>query len=203
MSAAIRLATMADAPAIAAIYRPAVTDGVISFEYTPPSPSEMGSRMSATLERTPWIVCETNEGMRGYAYAFPHRERAAYQWSVDVSVYVHPAAHRAGIGRALYTSLFQILVLQGFHNAYAGITLPNPASEALHRAFGFTSVGVYRKVGYKFGAWHDVEWLERTLVPHVQQPAPPRPLPELIGTPELEEAIAAGLPLLSGGAAPR
>jgi len=199
MSAVIRLATMADAPAIAAIYRPAVTDGVISFEFTPPSPSEMGSRISATLQHTPWILYETDDGVLGYAYAGRHNERAAYQWSANVSVYVHPNAHRSGIGRALYTSLFAILVLQGFHNAYAGITLPNPASEGLHRAFGFTSVGVYRKVGYKFGAWHDVEWLERVLIPHVVDPAPPTPLPQLVDTPELDAAMNAGLPLLFRG----
>lgn len=198
MSVTIRLATLMDAPAMAAIYRPAVLDGVVSFEFTPPSASEMGSRMTETLKRTPWIVCETGNRVLGYAYAGIHNERAAYQWSVNVSVYVRKDVHRAGVGRALYTSLFAILMLQGFHNAYAGITLPNPASVGLHHAFGFTSVGVYRKVGYKFGAWHDVEWLERALVPHVTEPSPPTPLPELLDTPELAAAMRAGLPLQNG-----
>lgn len=192
----IRIASLIDAPAIASIYRPAVTDAVISFEFEPPSPSDMGQRMKKTLERTPWIVCEQADAVVGYAYAGPHNERAAYQWSVDVSVYIRPDAKRNGIGRALYTSLFAILVLQGFRSAYAGITLPNPASKGLHSAFGFTSVGVYRNVGYKYGLWHDVEWLERPLAPHILEPPPPVPLPNLIDTPELQTALDMGLPLL-------
>lgn len=194
MSCRIRMAVRADAADIAAIYRPAVTDAVISFELVPPGPEEMAQRMTAVLERTPWLVCEC-DGIAGYAYATAHRERAAYQWSVDVSAYVRRNMHRRGIGRALYASLFAVLQLQGFRNAYAGITLPNPASEGMHRAMGFTRVGVYRQVGYKAGAWHDVEWLERPLAPHIVDPPPPTPLPQLAVS-GLQNALSAGLALL-------
>lgn len=195
MSAVIRVATTADAHAVAAIYRPAVTDAVISFELVPPDVIEMERRISAVLQRTPWLVCEADD-ILGYAYATAHRERAAYQWSVDVSAYVRADVHRRGVGRALYASLFAVLALQGFRNAYAGITLPNPASEGMHRALGFTRVGIYREVGYKAGAWHDVEWLERALAPRTPDPPAPIPLSELADTPALHAALATGLPLL-------
>ena len=154
----IRLATAGDAAPIADIYAPNVTDAVISFEAEPPDAGEMRRRIAGTLERYPWLVCERRGRVWGYAYAGAHGSRAAYRWSVDVSVYVHGEAHRAGVGRALYTSLFAALELQGFYNAYAGATLPNPASVGLHEAMGFRPVGVYRGTGYKMGAWHDVGW---------------------------------------------
>ncbi|AHG89175.1 phosphinothricin N-acetyltransferase [Gemmatirosa kalamazoonensis] len=175
----IRLAVQSDAAQIAAIYRPAVTDSSISFEVEPPDGAEMARRIARTLARTPWLVCERGGAIAGYAYASAHRERAAYRWSVDVSAYVHADARRVGIGRALYASLLAVLMRQGFRNAYAGVTLPNDASVALHRAVGFTPVGVYRGVGYKRGAWHDVAWFERALAPRVAEPSEPVPLPVL------------------------
>jgi L-amino acid N-acyltransferase YncA len=196
VSARIRLALPGDAGAIAAIYRPSVTASVTSFELEPPDAQEMLRRMERVLARTPWIVCESIDGVVGYAYATGFRDRAAYQWSVEVSAYVRQDAQRSGIGRALYTSLFAILVLQGFRNALAGITLPNAASVGLHRTLGFTPVGVYRGVGYKAGAWHDVQWLELQLAERVADPRPPVPLPSLLSAPALEEALNAGAPLL-------
>ncbi|MFL5385567.1 MAG: arsinothricin resistance N-acetyltransferase ArsN1 family B [Longimicrobiaceae bacterium] len=192
----IRLATPEDGDALAAIYRPAVTDSAISFELEPPGGAEMGRRVAKILERTPWLACERDGVVLGYAYASPHRDRAAYQWSVDVSAYVHPKARRLGAGRALYTSLFAALTVQGFRNAYAGIALPNEASVALHTAVGFTPVGVYREVGYKHGAWHDVAWFERPLAPRDPDPAPPRPLPECRGDPAFLTALEAGTAFL-------
>lgn len=192
----IRLAEPEDAAAIAGIYRPAVVDAAISFEIEPPDTAEMDRRVQTTLKRTPWIVCEHEQTILGYAYAGRHRDRAAYQWSVDVSAYVLRDYRRAGIGSALYTSLFAILVLQGFRNAYAGVTLPNPASLALHTRVGFTPVGVYRRVGYKLGSWHDVQWLERGLAPHTREPPAPTPLADVRGRPELESALAAGVSCL-------
>lgn len=189
----IRLAGPGDSAAIAAIYRPSVTDTVVSFEYEPPDAEEMGSRVEKTMARLPWLVYETSAGVIGYAYAALHSDRAAYQWSAAVSVYIRGDNHRRGVGRALYTSLFEILVLQGIRNAYAGLTLPNPGSRGLHTAMGFTSVGVYRNIGYKFGAWHDVEWLERQMAPRIEEPPAPIPLRELIGSPELNAALNAGL----------
>ncbi len=159
----IRLATVADAAEIAAIYRPYVEDSIISFELEPPSVEEMARRMARVLERAPWLVCEMDDTIAGYAYAGKHHERAAYQWSVDTSVYLRQGMQRRGLGRALYSELFTLLVQQGYYTAYAGISLPNAASVGFHERFGFEPVGVYRKAGFKFGAWHDVGWWQRPL----------------------------------------
>ncbi|MBA3579155.1 MAG: N-acetyltransferase [Gemmatimonadaceae bacterium] len=185
----IRLATRHDGSALAEIYRPAVTDNSASFELDPPDGAEMARRVAKCMERTPWLVYERDGRVAGYAYGGMHRERAAYQWSVEVSAYVHPDFYQQGIGRALYTSLFAALVVQGYRNAYAGITLPNDASVALHNAVGFTSVGVYRGIGYKQGAWHDVGWFERQIAPRVVDPPVPRPLAECVGDPAFVSAI--------------
>jgi L-amino acid N-acyltransferase YncA len=192
----IRLATERDAEEIAAIYAPNVTDTIISFESEPPTADEMRLRIEGTLERYPWLVCEHRGRLLGYAYAGAHGSRAAYRWSVDVSVYVHEEAHRTGVGRALYTSLFAALDLQGFYNAYAGATLPNPASVGLHESVGFRPVGVYRGVGYKLGAWHDVGWWQLPLRERVADPDPPADLPSVLGSEGWEAALASGLPLL-------
>jgi phosphinothricin acetyltransferase len=192
----IRLALPTDSAAIADIYAPVVIGTATSFEAMPPDAEEMARRIASLSSRYPWLVCNEDGAILGYAYASGHRDRAAYEWSVEVSAYVHPLAHRRGIGKALYTSLFSILALQGFRNAYAGITLPNPASEALHKAVGFTSVGVYRGIGYKHGAWHDVVWLERPLADHVDDPPPPRLLLDVEHDPSFKAALAAGEKLL-------
>lgn len=201
-TALIRLATTADGPALAAIYEPAVTGSAISFEVVAPDAAEMAHRVERIMARTPWLVCEHGGAVVGYAYASTHRERQAYQWSVDVSAYVHANAWRSGVARALYTSLFEVLALQGFRNAYAGITLPNVASIGLHEAMGFTTVGVYRDVGYKLGAWHDVAWLGRVLGPHIANPPTPTPLPAVRDTAALTAAIVAGQRLLRLGLGP-
>ncbi len=188
----IRLATIADAAPIAHIYSPAVSSRATSFEVEAPDASEMARRIGATLERLPWLVGEDDGRVVGYAYAGRHRDRAAYQWSVEVSAYVDDSAHRRGIGRALYTSLFAILSLLGYRNAYAGITLPNPASVGLHEAVGFTRVGTYRGIGWKMGQWHDVLWLERLLHEPGEPPSPPRLLPDVLPDPQLQAALEAG-----------
>jgi phosphinothricin acetyltransferase len=197
--ASIRLATERDAEQIAAIYAPNVTSTVISFEFEPPSAGEMRRRIEITLERYPWLVCERQERLLGYSYADAHGSRAAYQWSVDVSVYVHEDARRRGVGRALYSSLFAALELQGFCNAYAGATLPNPASVGLHESVGFQPVGVYQGVGYKLGAWHDVGWWHLPIRERVADPDPPAELPSVVGSEEWDAALARGLPLLRSG----
>ena len=172
--ASIRLASEEDAAQIAAIYSPFVSHTPISFELEPPTADHMRQRIGSTLQRFPWLVCEINGQIAGYVYAGAHRDRAAYQWSADVAVYVHEQRRRSGVARALYTSLFELLKLQGFFNAYAGITLPNPASVGLHEAVGFQPVGIYRHVGYKLGAWHDVGWWQLAL--QTGTPAEPRRL---------------------------
>ena len=198
-TAIIRLATGRDAEQVAAIYAPNVTDKVISFELEPPSGDEMHRRIEATLKRYPWLVCERQGRLLGYAYASAHGSRAAYQWSVDVSVYVHMEAHRTGVGRALYASLMAALELQGFYNAYAGATLPNPASVGLHEAVGFRPVGIYRGVGYKLGAWHDVGWWHLALRERRAEPDPPADLPAVLGSAGWSVALESGLSFLRSG----
>lgn len=159
----IRSASIADASAIQAIYAPFVERSAISFEDNPPSVEEMARRIARSLEAYPYLVAERAGKIVGFAYAGPHRTRSAYRWSVDVSAYVAIAAQRSGLGRALYHELFSRLADRGYHAAFAGIALPNPASIALHQALGFEPVGVYREVGFKFGRWHDVSWWQRLL----------------------------------------
>jgi phosphinothricin acetyltransferase len=198
MDATLRLARAADAAALAAIYRPRVEGSAISFELVAPDAAEMARRVAATLPVLPWLVCAgADDQAVGYAYAARHRDRAAYQWSVDVSVYVRDDRRRIGVGRALYGRLFEILRLQGFRAAHAGITLPNPGSVGLHEALGFRPIGVYRAVGYKFGAWHDVGWWQLDLRPPAPDPPPPRPLADVLADPGAKAALAATAP---GGA---
>lgn len=162
----IRLATPDDAPAIAAIYRPYVTDSLVSFELEPPDAAAIADRMAKILGRLPWLLCEESGVAVGYAYAAKYREREAYQWSVETTVYLRRDRHRRGIGRALYTELFGLLVQQGYYTAYAGIALPNAASVGLHESLGFEPVGIYRNAGFKFGGWHDVGWWQKPLRPY-------------------------------------
>jgi phosphinothricin acetyltransferase len=169
----IRMASLSDAAAVAAIYEPYVSKTVISFELEPPTPQELSRRIASTLRHAPWLVVEKDGEVLGYAYAARHRERAAYQWSVDSSVYVREDQRRRGLGGALYTSLFALLRIQGFCRVHAGVTLPNAASVALHESFGFRPVGVYRAVGFKHGAWHDVGWWQLALRDEVDMPTPP------------------------------
>ena len=172
----IRLVQPTDAPAIHQIYAPIVQNSVISFETQAPSVSEIQQRIATITQKYPWLVYETASGIGGYAYASQHRSRAAYQWSVDVSVYVAESARGQGIGTQLYTVLFKTLKVQGFVQAFAGIALPNPASVALHEKMGFEAIGFYQNVGYKFGAWHDVGWWGLSLQPPMDNPLPPRVL---------------------------
>lgn len=193
----IRLATPDDAEQVLAIYSP-YCQTPTSFELEPPSLDEMRQRLNKILARYPWLVCDRAGEIWGYAYACSHRERAAYGWSVDTSVYCQPQRQRAGVGRGLYTSLFGLLRLQGYVNAYAGVTLPNPGSVGLHQAMGFQPVGVYSQVGYKCGAWHDVGWYQLLLQPRPPGPAPPLPVSAVGTTPEWQAAMDAGLALLRG-----
>ncbi len=158
----IRAAPEADAAAIAAIYRPYVTDTVTSFELDPPDAAEFVRRMTV-IPRLPWLLAQVGERVAGYAYASPHRSRAAYRWSVDCSVYLAAGFQRAGWGRRLYSALFAELRDLGYATVFAGITLPNPASVGLHASLGFQPVGTYRNVGFKSGSWHDVSWWQLPL----------------------------------------
>ena len=154
-----------DGPALARIYAFYVRETVISFEEVAPTAEEMADRARRVLQRYPYLVYEADGEVLGFAYGSEHRARAAYRWSADVSVYVAPAWHRRGVGRALYTELLALMSRQRFHLAFAGITLPNAGSVGLHEHMGFTHVGTYIEVGYKFGAWHDVGWWRLPLGP--------------------------------------
>lgn len=171
----IRLATPDDAPGVADVYAPYCATP-ISFELEPPTHDDIRGRMARVLEAYPWLVALEGDRVVGYAYAGRHSERAAYLWSVNVSVYIDQAHHRRGIGRALYLDLFDRLRRQGFINAHAGVTLPNAGSVGLHASLGFEPVGVYRAVGYKCGRWHDVAWYQLRL----QDPADPPSCPTSI-----------------------
>jgi L-amino acid N-acyltransferase YncA len=160
-----------DAAACAAIYAPYVRDTPISLEEQPPSASELADRIRKTTETHPWLVAEDDADLLGYAYATRHRERASYRWATDVTVYISRDHHRKGVGRGLYHALFDRLAQQGFRIACAGITLPNAASVGLHESLGFEAVGTYRRIGWKFGAWHDVGWWQLQLE---ADDAPPR-----------------------------
>src|SRR3954463_10895304 len=143
----LRLARADDAVQIVAICAPIVRDPAISFEVDPPPVEEMRERIAGTLAMYPWLVVGEDGRILGYAYASAHRERKAYQWSVDVSCYVHEGARKRGVGKRLYLALLEILRRQGFHGAFAGIALPNAASVALHESVGFKRIGIYREVG--------------------------------------------------------
>ena len=170
---AIRFAEPDDAEAMLAIYGPIVAETAISFELEPPTLDAMRERIASTLAVLPWLVAEDDGELTGYAYASRHRSRPAYQWAVDVSVYVAPAARGRGVARALYEALFDVLRELGYVTALAGIALPNEASVGLHEALGFAPVGVYRSIGYKLGAWRDVGWWQLELSEAVEPTGAP------------------------------
>ncbi len=160
----LRDATELDADACAEVYAPYVRDTTISFETDPPTPAEMGRRISRALATHAWLVLEDADAqLVGYAYGGPFASRAAYRWSCEVSVYLGQDQRRRGGGRALYGALLLRLADRGYRTALAGMTLPNDASEALHRAMGFERSGTYRHVGFKHGAWRDVGWMQRAI----------------------------------------
>ena len=156
----IRPATEHDAAACATVYAPYVTDTVISFETEPPGTGEMAHRITHAHA---WFVLEDAGHVAGFAYAHPFAARAAYRWSCETSIYLEPGRRRTGAGRALYETLFTELRQRGYRRAFAGMTLPNEASAALHHAVGFEPAGIYRRVGWKHGAWHDVAWVQKDL----------------------------------------
>ena len=192
----IRLATPHDAEAVHAIYAPIVRETPISFEYDVPTVADMEARIQSVLQKRPWLVYERAGEVLGYVYATTFRDRLAYQWGAEVSVYVRPDAQRRGIARGLYTALFDILRLQGYFTAVAGATLPNPGTEKLHEAMGFQLLGVYPRAGYKFNRWHDVIFWYLHLQHPPNEPHEPLRLKFVLDSDEWHTAVARGAALI-------
>jgi len=176
MAARVRPATAADAAACVEIYRPYVLDTAITFETDVPTVEEMADRIVDARVMREWLVLEVDGEVTGYAYAHQFNSRAAYQWSVETSVYLAQDRLRCGGGRMLYAELLRRLAERGFRRAFAGIAQPNDASNALHQAFGFRRAGHYRRVGWKHGAWHDVQWWQLDLLGPDDEADPPHPI---------------------------
>jgi phosphinothricin acetyltransferase len=192
MTVDIRVCTPDDAGGVLAIYAPFCSSSYVSFETTPPSEPQIRDRIARITPNYPWLVCEIDGDVAGYVYASQHRERAAYRWAADVAVYVADAYRRRRVGRALYTSLLSLLRTQGYYQAYAGITLPNPGSVGLHEAMGFEQIAVFQSVGYKLGRWLDVGWWRLQLMPKSDNPANPLPFREICNSPAVAATIAEG-----------
>ena len=174
----IRMATEADSARLLAIYAQYM-DTAVTFEYALPSEQEFAARIAGVRAQYPYLICEDAGRTLGYAYAHAAWQRAAYQWCVELSIYVDMRERGKGVGTKLYGVLQALLRAQGVKSAYACVAVPNAASEALHARCGFTRAGVYRKAGYKNGAWHDVVWFEKILAEHGENPAPPCPVSAL------------------------
>jgi L-amino acid N-acyltransferase YncA len=172
----IRLASAGDAAAIAAIYAPYVTDTPISFEEVAPDAAEMALRIEGDESGLhPWLVAEEGGAIIGYASSSAFRSRPAYRWTVETGVYLTPQAQGRGLGRALMERMLDLLTRQGFTAVVAGITLPNPASVALHERLGFTPCATYRDTGFKMGEWRTVRVWTRDLAPRLNPPPELRP----------------------------
>jgi L-amino acid N-acyltransferase YncA len=185
----IRVAQPADAAGILKIYAPFCESTRVSFEIVPPTLEEMRERIARITATYPWLVGEEGGRILGYVYGTRLRERAAYQWAVEVAVYISPEHQRRGLAQALYATLFSILRAQGYFKAFASVTLPNEASLGLHGKVGFRPAGVLEGVGYKTGEWLDVGWWQRELQPQVDAPSDPRPFPAICH----DGAVAAAL----------
>lgn len=178
----IRIVRESDAAELLKIYEYYVKETVITFEYDVPSPDEFTRRIKETSPDYPYLVCLLNEKIIGYAYAHRQRERAAYGWNAELSVYIDREYFRCGAGKALYSALIEILKMQNVCNVYGAVTSPNENSERLHEYMGFEKLGVYHSTGFKHGAWHDVVWFERAIGNYGLKPLPFVPFREIEGS---------------------
>ena len=175
----VRMARPADAEGILKIYSSYILADACTFETEVPNVAEFGERVAKYVRKYPWIVCEIDGVFAGYVYASSHRERAAYQWTCECSIYINDDYKGKGIGQELYSCLFEILRIQGLVNVYAGITLPNGASVRLHEKCGFEPFAIYHNIGYKLNAWHKVGWWRLRLNDYEPKPSPPIKFSEL------------------------
>ena len=159
----IRPATLEDANDILAIYEPYILNTTVTYEYDRITTEQFQLRMEHTMRKHPWLLYEVEGKVAGYAYASPHLERAAFAWDCEISVYLSPEFQKQGIASRLYEVLLIILEKQGYVNIYSLIDYPNEASFALHKKFGFREIGIYKNTAYKFGAWRDLQVLEKRL----------------------------------------
>ncbi len=159
----LRFATLDDTKQILSIYKYYIEKTAITFEYDVPSEVDFAMRVKTISDAYPYIVATLNKKVIGYAYATKFRERKAYDWAVETSVYIDKKHKGKGLGKKLYTKLLELLTAQGFVMAYACVTCPNFTSDALHSSLGFTKVGIFSNSGYKFDNWHDIVWYEKQL----------------------------------------
>lgn len=166
-----RMADVSDAEELLSIYRPYVTDTAITFEYEVPSVEEFKNRIKETLEGYPYIVCEYKDKIVGYAYAHRYGERAAFQWDVELSIYLDMNYKSLGIGKILYNKVIEILKLQNVQNIYACITSANDKSIKFHEKMGFEFIGIFKDTGYKFDKWYDITWFGMRVKDKNEKPA--------------------------------
>ncbi|OLZ42271.1 GCN5 family acetyltransferase [Natrinema saccharevitans] len=190
--ARIRVATPTDSAAARDIYAPFCESTAVTFEETPPTERELADRIESTLERHPWLVCERDGAVVGYAYAGPLRKRRAYEWVVELSVYVAASARGSSVGRALYESLFAVLERQGIRDAYAVTTVPNPETERFHESMGFERLVDFPAIGYTQDEWQDVAWWRRPLAEKSDAPDRPRPFPAVREDDDWEALVRTG-----------
>ena len=180
-----RIAERRDVTDMLRIYSPFILEGTTSFETVVPTETEFWQRVNNILQQTPWLVAEASGKVIGYAYAGPHRDRAAYRFTRELSVYINPTYAGRGVGSVLYEKVINLLRAQGYATVLAGVTLPNPASENFHRKFGFEPVGIYRRVGFKLGAFRDTSWWQMAI-----RTNPPT---EIIAFPNLDIGVVNGI----------
>ena len=193
----IHLAEQKHYNAIFQIYKPFVTDTIISFETLVPPKEEFNQRIDDTLVDLPWLVCLLENEVIGYAYASKYRKREAYKWSAEVSVYIDPSYRRRNIATGLYTSLFSILELQNYKNLLAGISLPNEVSVFFHESMEFKKIAEYEKIGYKFGKWHSVGWWQKSIGQKISAPEEPILIQTLVNSDQFKMALNKGVAVVN------
>lgn len=164
-----RLATIEDTKELLAIYAQYINTP-ITFEYELPTEGEFVNRIKSIQGIYPYVVCELNRKIIGYAYAHRQKEREAYKWNVELSIYIDKNFTSKGIGRKLYEKLLEILKIQEIKTVYGGVTLPNEKSEKLHYSLGFKKIGIYNNTGYKCGEWHTVVCFEKVINEYILNP---------------------------------
>ncbi|MEZ5017906.1 MAG: N-acetyltransferase family protein [Flavipsychrobacter sp.] len=179
MNITIQLITPEDIKEVLEVYAPYIEETSISFEYEVPSMEEFTERVNAVTQQYPWLVAKQNGMVVGYAYGMTHRSRTAYQWSAEVAIYIAKDYRSKGVGKQLYEQLFELLAQQGYRTAFAGMTMPNERSEALHLSCGFEEIGVFKNIGFKNNEWHSVKWFQKQLGEYIAGIEKPRPIDKL------------------------